>query len=295
MKNIPKNPSSFKLFTLLFLLASSFQPLTSLYAEDVKISTYYPSPYGSYKHLSIEDDGASSSTSYGSLQIIRKDTGHFGSHLAFIRNTATPKIMGLGYKQSSDTFGFGQGVNTTSGSFDPTTLSIDSSGNVGIGTSTPVQKLAVQGTLGILEGGASPTLHTIFQGGDQTTNNITYTLPAAQGAASTVLANDGTGVLTWSPPAGGSSSFTTNGYASLPGGLIIQWGQYGTTSTAAGTYTVTFPIAFPTACLQVVGTPGDIAQTGGSSNVVVGSLSRTTFDVYGNIWEFPVRWIAIGH
>ena len=50
--------------------------------------------------------------------------------------------------------------------------------------------------MGILEGGLSPSFHTIFQGGDQVTD-INYTLPPAQGATGTVLTNDGSGILSW--------------------------------------------------------------------------------------------------
>lgn len=74
---------------------------------------------------------------------------------------------------------------------------IDQNGNVGIGTVSPGQKLSVAGTLGILEGGASPQYYTTFQGGDQT-GNITYTLPASMGTNGQVLSlNDGTGTLAW--------------------------------------------------------------------------------------------------
>ena len=72
---------------------------------------------------------------------------------------------------------------------------IDTSGNVGIGTTTPSQKLSVAGTLGILEGGASPQYYTIFQGGDQS-GNITYTLPTSV-VAGGFLTTDSSGVLSW--------------------------------------------------------------------------------------------------
>jgi hypothetical protein len=71
-------------------------------------------------------------------------------------------------------------------------------GNIGIGTSSPGQKLTVDGTFGILEGGTSPTSHTIFQGGSQTTN-IAYTLPIDDGSIGEMLTTDGVGVLSWTP------------------------------------------------------------------------------------------------
>lgn len=197
-------------FVFCFSLPSSsfFSPV--LHAEDVNISTYYPSPYGSYRRLSIEEDGAVEATQYGSLQIVRGFAGHLGSHIAFIRETTS--WMGLGYQQSSSTFGFGPGVNNAT-AFDPTYLSIDSAGDVGIGTNNPGQKLTVEGTIGILEGGASPSRHTIFQGGDQTAD-ITYTLPTSQGAANTVLTNsDGAGTLSWAVQAAGGTPSTITVYS----------------------------------------------------------------------------------
>ncbi|MCF8351593.1 MAG: hypothetical protein K9H15_10520, partial [Bacteroidales bacterium] len=69
-------------------------------------------------------------------------------------------------------------------------------GNIGIGTTTPNQKLTLNGDFGIIEGGASPTYHTIFQGGDQS-GDITYTLPTDDGTSGEVLTTDGSGVLGW--------------------------------------------------------------------------------------------------
>jgi hypothetical protein len=51
-------------------------------------------------------------------------------------------------------------------------------------------------SIGILGGGTSPTYHTIFQGSKQSVD-IIYTLPSAQGGTNAVLANDGTGTLSW--------------------------------------------------------------------------------------------------
>jgi len=43
-----------------------------------------------------------------------------------------------------------------------------------------------------------------------------------------------------------------NGYQKLPSGLIMQWGVYSGVLVHGTSYTVTFPISFPTACLTVL-------------------------------------------
>lgn len=87
-------------------------------------------------------DGTTAGT-YGSVQISRPPAAHTGSHLAFVR--AGGQVMGLGYAQSSSTFGFGGG---TSGAFSPGILSIDGNGNVGIGTSAPGFPLSMSNAFG---------------------------------------------------------------------------------------------------------------------------------------------------
>lgn len=57
------------------------------------------------------------------------------------------------------------------------------------------------------------------------------------------------------------SSRAVNGYQKLPTGLIIQWGQ---NSTSASGYTpITFPIAFPGVCYNVV---GSVLSTSAANN-----------------------------
>ena len=85
-------------------------------------------------------DGTTAGT-YGSVQISRPANGHTGSHLAFVR--AGGQVMGMGYGQSSPTFGLG-GVGPQN-VFTPNILSIDSISNVGIGTASPGYKLDVRG------------------------------------------------------------------------------------------------------------------------------------------------------
>src|SRR3990167_10177610 len=79
-------------------------------------------------------------------------------------------------------------------------LFIDASGNLGqdnvnLNWDDAGNKLKVN-ILGILEGGASPTKYTYFQGGDQTVD-ITYTLPTALPASNKVLQSTSGGILSW--------------------------------------------------------------------------------------------------
>ncbi len=74
----------------------------------------------------------------------------------------------------------------------------------------------VDGTLKVLEGGASPQYYTNFSGADQT-GNINYTLPNAQGGGSTMLFNDGSGNLSWKRGVGQMLTF-------LAGNGNVNWG-----------------------------------------------------------------------
>ena len=60
---------------------------------------------------------------------------------------------------------------------------------------------------------------------------------------------------------GTNVSLASSGYQKLPGGLIIQWGRTGPV-TKASSVNVTFPIAFPSACIASSG----IAIVGADSN-----------------------------
>lgn len=64
------------------------------------------------------------------------------------------------------------------------------SGNVGIGTSSPNSALSV---------GASNQFQVNSTGNPTKINNVTTNWPSTQGAANTLLQNDGAGNLTWAP------------------------------------------------------------------------------------------------
>lgn len=94
---------------------------------------------------------------------------------------------------------------------------------------------------------------------------------------------------------GSNQSLANNGYQKLPGGLILQWGGFLTTAGAA---TITFPIAFPNACLNVQATctasgPQDYIPT-------IGAKTATSVVIYtaggdGVAINVGFSWFAIGY
>lgn len=88
-------------------------------------------------------------------------------------------------------------------------------------------------------------------------------------------------------------SKTTNGYTFLPGGLIIQWGTGTNISSGSN---ITFPITFPTACLNVQAT---IKDTGNRQFVYTSAYTTSKFtvallDSSGSAETGTFTWLAIG-
>lgn len=81
-------------------------------------------------------------------------------------------------------------------------------------------------------------------------------------------------------------SFLSTGYQKLSNGLIIQWGQ----STGRDWTTVTFPLSFVNACLQVVATPIVTWRRN-----AVDSVSTTSFTHAQDSGGGSFRWVAIGY
>lgn len=118
-------------------------------------------------------------------------------------------------------------------------------------------------------------------------------VPASGGGTANFLRADGT----WQQPTLGSS-VTGNGYYKYPGGLIMQWGAFNTT-TNAGTQAVTFPIAFPSAVFSINLTMSCAAGVGGAGSWenFLRSQSNTGFTV-SNVASSNNActnfWMAIG-
>jgi hypothetical protein len=93
---------------------------------------------------------------------------------------------------------------------------------------------------------------------------------------------------------GSNQSLTASGYQKLPGGLIMQWGNV--SPTANNVTTVTFPTAFPTACVNVQltienSTTSDVYTmrlnaSPGTTDFVIRNSQGTAYVTY---------WFAIGY
>lgn len=88
-----------------------------------------------------------------------------------------------------------------------------------------------------------------------------------------------------------TKSAATNGYTYLPNGMILQWGT--DTTAGAGSTVITFPIAFPNACLNATACIRSTAAGTSNFSLVYPTLSTTQITVgrdgNGSYWQ------AIGH
>lgn len=101
---------------------------------------------------------------------------------------------------------------------------------------------------------------------------------------------------------GFASSFASTGYIAFPswlGGFIIQWGLINANYNQTNV-TVTFPLAFPNACLGAGATCGNSTAVSGIIGALVHTLTPTTMQILGEydsaaVTGIPTRWHAFGH
>lgn len=98
-----------------------------------------------------------------------------------------------------------------------------------------------------------------------------------------------------------AGDFSQTGYATVPGGLIIQWGG----NSGSSQYTPSFKIPFPSRCIQIVASV-DGGKNGVDINsrsmVEVGDITRTgfsatVFNAAGSSQQLSnraIHWIALG-
>ena len=92
---------------------------------------------------------------------------------------------------------------------------------------------------------------------------------------------------------GNATSFSLNGYTTLPNGLILQWGR------AAALGAVVFPIAFPTNVFNVQVSPSASGATVAAATFIINLPTTLGFNIFlgaGNATGFgPYYWMAIGN
>lgn len=102
------------------------------------------------------------------------------------------------------------------------------------------------------------------------------------------LVYDGTSYQISSLTEQGQSLSATVGYFILPGGIIVQFGHDVSTLLTSG---VTFPVAFPTACITCVATKDAADNSGAGVNVSANATSATFYVTTTN----AKYWVAVGY
>lgn len=132
-----------------------------------------------------------------------------------------------------------------------------------------------------------------------TARTLTYT-GFATGSGSV----DGSGnvSIALSMGSGFTSSKTTNGYTYLPNGLILQWGWAAAVEDVV--YTVTLPITFPTAILNVSATArspntGATGATDLAAHADINNTSSILITITSSSGSYPgtngAFWFAVGY
>ncbi|MFC1142338.1 hypothetical protein ACFGXH_12000 [Pasteurella multocida] len=99
-----------------------------------------------------------------------------------------------------------------------------------------------------------------------------------------------------------TQNISENGWTKLPNALILQWGKKNHNSyPGERSETITFPIAFPVACLNIITTTHTSGAGAGDSTANIIGKTRTNFNVategYGGATHQyrGYFWFAIGH
>lgn len=96
------------------------------------------------------------------------------------------------------------------------------------------------------------------------------------------------------------NQLTDTGYQILPGGMIMQWGKKDWTGAIGNFETVTFPLEFPNACLNVTTSQktGGTDPSNGNIAVDATTVSTTGFEAWnptGTGANLGLYWFAVGY
>lgn len=94
----------------------------------------------------------------------------------------------------------------------------------------------------------------------------------------------------------GASSTVANGYSTLPGGIIIQWGSI-TGAPIANNQAVGFPLTFPTAVFSITLGPASNSTSDKTISIKTGTVGTGGFNVScsGSSSFQTLYWLAIGN
>jgi hypothetical protein len=132
-------------------------------------------------------------------------------------------------------------------------------------------------------------------------DGTTATLLANLKAAAAALNGDSTQTFSVAPATQSNqavnlgqfaSSFGTNSFQKLAGGLIIQ-GGLSTTITAGTLLTINYPLAFPNGVFSIVGSISSNATTA-AAFVTTKSITNSQFGLALNSGTGSAYWIALG-
>jgi hypothetical protein len=105
------------------------------------------------------------------------------------------------------------------------------------------------------------------------------------------------GAVSTASVTGGNQLHAQNGFQVLPGGTIIQWGLYPSTIPGGTSFSVTFPMAFPSFCAVAMAFSGNLSV--GSSYVPLylsaKSTTGATFGSQGGSGSPIAWWFAVGY
>ncbi len=152
----------------------------------------------------------------------------------------------------------------------------NTTGNVGIGTTTPVNLLNANGTVSLGQPsstGATTGTATFYNNTNANTVSIqagslasaasySLTLPLSQGAANSILTNNGSGTLSWTSPSTlitANNGVTETGTTVQLGGALIQ-------STSVNASASNYPMEFDLGTGSVAGTGTFSVNNGGTAN-----------------------------
>jgi len=152
-------------------------------------------------------------------------------------------------------------------------LTIGSTGNVGIGTTSPGAPLDVKGAIRM---SGSTSGYTGFQPAAAAGSTV-WTLPAADGSANQVLKTDGAGVLSWATPASGAAlsgltaAAATNTIDNLNFAQTWNW----STATTQSPMTVTADALTTGSLMNLTTSSASLNSTNGLLNVANTGASTT--------------------